>query len=87
MELIETAKMTSKGQLTVPASIRGILNLHKGSTVLFKVTERGVFFAPCEIKEKESFTRSEWDKIERLAAARGKTYRSAAGARKHIESL
>jgi len=61
--------------------------MSQGSTVLFKVTERGVFFAPCEIKEKQFFKRSEWDKIERLAAARGKTYRSAAGARKHVESL
>ena len=87
MELIETAKMTSKGQITVPASIRDILNLRKGSTVIFKVTERGVVFAPCEIKEKEFFTGAERAMIERLAAKRGKTFRTAAGARKHLESL
>ena len=87
MELIETAKMTSKGQITVPASIRDILNLRKGSTVIFKVTERGVVFAPCEIKGKESFTSEERARIERLAAERGKVYRSASGARKHLESL
>ena len=87
MELIETAKMTSKGQITVPASIRGIFNLQKGSRVLFKVTARGVVFAPCEIKEKESFTSAERAKIERLAAERGKVYRSASGARKHLKSL
>jgi AbrB family looped-hinge helix DNA binding protein len=87
MELIETAKLTSKGQLTVPASIRGLLKLKEGSTVLFKVTKNGVFFAPCEIKEKESFSRDEWRKLERLASERGRIFRTAAGARKHLESL
>jgi AbrB family looped-hinge helix DNA binding protein len=56
MELIEIAKMTSKGQVTVPAPIRGIFNLKKGSTVIFKVTHKGVFFLPCEIKERDVYS-------------------------------
>jgi AbrB family looped-hinge helix DNA binding protein len=42
MQIIEMAKMTSKGQVTVPAPIREIFNLKKGSSVIFKVTAQGV---------------------------------------------
>ena len=54
MELFEIAKMTSKGQVTVPAPIRAIFNLQKGSSVIIKVTDRGVFFLPCEITERDA---------------------------------
>ena len=87
MEIIEMARMTSKGQVTVPAPIRDILSLKKGSTVIFKVTDKGIFIMPCEIKEKESYTQEEWGKIERLVAERGKNYKSAKGAHKHLKSL
>jgi AbrB family looped-hinge helix DNA binding protein len=87
MEIIEVATMTSKGQVTVPAPIRDIFNLKKGSTVIFKVTDKGVFFMPCEIKEKDAYTREEWGKIECLVAERGKSYETAKGARKHLKSL
>jgi AbrB family looped-hinge helix DNA binding protein len=87
MEIIELATLTSKGQVTVPAPIRDIFNLKKGSTVIFKVTDKGIFFMPCEIKEKDSYTQAEWGKIERLVAERGKSYKTARGARKHLKSL
>ena len=87
MEIIEMATMTSKGQVTVPAPIRDIFNLKKGSTVIFKVTAKGIFFMPCEIKEKDAYSQEEWGKIERLVAERGKNYKNAKGARKHLKSL
>ena len=87
MEIIEIARMTSKGQVTVPAPIREILNLKKGSSVIFKLTDKGVIFLPCEIKEREFYTQEEWGKIERLVAERGKSYKSAKGARNHLKSL
>lgn len=87
MEIIKLATMTSKGQVTVPAPIRDIFNLKKGSTVIFKVTDKGIFFMPCEIKEKDAYTQEEWGKIERLVAERGKSYKTARGARKHLKSL
>ena len=87
MEIIEMATMTSKGQVTVPAPIRNIFSLKKGSTVIFKVTDKGIFFMPCEIKEKEAYGQEEWGKIERLVAERGKTYKTAMGARRHLKSL
>jgi AbrB family looped-hinge helix DNA binding protein len=87
MEIIEMATMTSKGQVTVPAPIRNIFSLKKGSTVIFKVTDKGIFFMPCEIKEKDAYSQEEWGKIERLVAERGKTYKTAKGARRHLKSL
>jgi len=87
MELIEIATMTSKGQVTVPAPIRDIFNLKKGSPVVFKVTPSGVYFLPCEITERAAYTQEEWGKIERMVAERGKIYESAKGARKHIKRL
>ena len=86
MEIIEIARMTSKGQVTVPAPIRDIFNLKKGSSVIFKLTDKGVIFLPCEIKERETYSQEEWSKVERLVAERGKTYKSAKGARKHLKS-
>jgi AbrB family looped-hinge helix DNA binding protein len=87
MEFTETAKITSKGQVTVPALVREILNLKKGSVVVFKITEKGVTFSPAELREIEPYTRDEWQKIEKIVAEKGKIYRTAKGARKHIKSL
>jgi hypothetical protein len=55
--------------------------------VIFKVTDKGIFFMPCEIKEKDAYSQEEWGKIERLVAERGKSYKTAMGARKHLKSL
>jgi len=56
MSYIETAKVTSKGQVTIPLTIRDILKLEPGSSVMFKVTDKGVVLSPCEIIEKPVFT-------------------------------
>jgi len=87
MEIVEIAKMTSKGQVTVPAPIRAIFNLKKGSAVIFKLTDKGVFFLPCEIKERETYTEEEWGKIKRFVAERGKSYKTSKEARDHLKSL
>jgi len=87
MEIIEIARMTSKGQVTVPAPIREIFNLKKGSSVIFKLTDKGVFFLPCEITERKTYTQEEWGKIERLVAEHGKSYKTAKGAQKHLRAL
>jgi AbrB family looped-hinge helix DNA binding protein len=87
MNYSETAKMTSKGQVTIPSTIRDILKLEPGSTVLFKVTDKGVFLSPCEFVEKPPYSAEEWKKIEKLVAEKGKGYKSARAAKKHISSL
>jgi len=87
MNYSETAKVTSKGQVTIPSTIREILKLEPGSTVMFKVTDKGVILSPCEIKEKSVYTAKEWKKIERLVAEKGKVYKTPREAKKHVKSL
>ena len=87
MGVAETAKVTSKGQVTIPLSIREILCLEAGSTVMFKVTDKGIILSPCEIIEKPAYSTSEWKKIERIVAEKGKIYKTSRSAKKHIESL
>ncbi len=59
MSYTEAAKVTSKGQITIPSPIREILNREPGSTVMFKVPDKGFILAPCEIKEKSLYTEKE----------------------------
>ena len=87
MEIVEIAKISSKGQVTVPAPIRAIFNLKKGSSVIFKVTDKGVLFLPCEITVRKTYTQEEWGKIRRMVAERGKNYKTSKGAREHLKSL
>ena len=42
MTIIETAKVTTKGQVTIPSRIRKILHLEEGSSVAFGLTKEGV---------------------------------------------
>ena len=87
MEHVETAKVTSKGQITIPAMIREILKVKPGSTVMFKVTKGGVLISPCEVVEKPAYSSGEWKKIERMVAEKGKTYKTSKAAKKHLEDL
>ena len=87
MNYSETAKVTSKGQVTIPSTIREILKLEPGSTVMFKVTDRGVILSPCEIIEKPAYTEKEWKRIEQLVAEKGKVYKTSSTAKKNIKSL
>lgn len=38
-ELLDTAKLTSKGQITIPKQIRDLLKLEQGDLVVFYVDE------------------------------------------------
>jgi len=62
-------------------------NKGQGSSVIFKVTDKGVLFLPCEITERDTYTQEEWGKIKRLVAERGKSYKTSKEAREHLKSL
>ena len=87
MTILETAKITSKGQVTIPNRIRKILKLEEGSSVGFAVTKDGVMMLPCKVEGHSPYTAKQWAKIEKLASAKGKVPNSAADAIKHIQSL
>lgn len=87
MDYRETAKVTSKGQVTIPATIREILRLEQGSTIMFKVTKKGVLLSPCEMIERPTYTIQEWREIEKMVAEKGMVYKTSRSAKKHLDSL
>ena len=87
MTIIETAKMTTKGQVTIPNRIRKILHLEEGSSVAFGMTKEGIILLPCTVTAASPYTSKEWAKIEKLASEKGKAYSSKIAAKKHLQSL
>ncbi len=87
MTIIETAKVTSKGQVTIPNRIREILHVSTGACIAFGVSKEGVILLPCKVTAESPYTPSEWAKIEKLASAKGKVYKTVKKAKKHIEDL
>ena len=39
-ELLASAKLTSKGQITIPKIVRGTLNIEEGDSVIFQLDEK-----------------------------------------------
>lgn len=87
MTIIETAKVTSKGQVTIPNRIREILHVSTGACIAFGISKEGIILLPCKVIAESPYTPSEWAKIERIASLKGKVYKSAKTAKKHIAAL
>ncbi len=87
MTIIETAKVTSKGQVIIPNRIREILDVSTGACIAFGISKEGVILLPCKVTAESPYTPAEWVKIEKLASAKGKIYKSVKKAKKHIEAL
>ena len=87
MTIIETAKITSKGQVTIPNRIRNILHVRTGASIAFGISKEGILLLPCKVTAESPYTPNEWAKIEKLASLKGKIYKSAKKAKKHIEAL
>lgn len=68
MTVEESARVTSKGQVTIPKSIRDRLGIDEGTTITFEVADDGtVTLSP----EKDS-----WELLEEIQAAPRQTDRS-----------
>ena len=87
MTVIETAKITSKGQVTIPSRIRKLLHIDTGSSLAVGLSKEGVVLLPCKVTVESPYTASEWAKIEKLASVKGNVYKSVKRAKKHIEAL
>lgn len=91
MSNLMVAPVSSKGQVTLPKSVRILLGLRTGSDmVAFRVERSGrVEIVPVEITAKKAspYSEEDWAKLERLADRRGKLFSSAKAAKKHLESL
>ncbi len=87
MTVIETAKITSKGQVTIPNRIRKLLHVSTGASLAFGLSKDGIVLLPCKVTAESPYTASEWLKIEKLASAKGKVYKNVKKAKKHIDAL
>jgi len=87
MTIVETAKVTSKGQVTIPNQVRKMLCLESGDSVGFAVTKDGIVLVPCEVTAKSPYTTKEWTKIEHMVAEKGATFGSAGKAKKFLDDL
>ncbi len=87
MTVIETAKVTSKGQVTIPNRIRKLLHVQAGASIAFGLSREGVIMLPCKVTAQSPYSSSEWTKIRKLASEQGKIYHTAKKAKKHIEAL
>ena len=88
MTVVGMSRITSKGQVTLPAAVRKLLKLDKGNCVAFCLDKAGIILSQCKISvEPSAFTAEEWRKIEQLANTKGKVFASAEEAKKHIRSL
>ena len=88
MTVVGMSKITSKGQVTLPANVRKFLKLDKGECIAFCVDRKGIFINRCKLNvEPGGFSEAEWRKIEKLASSKGRVFASAEEAKKHIRSL
>lgn len=87
MTIVQTARITSKGQVTIPNRIRKLLHLARGSSVAFGISKSGIILLPCTVSVESPYTPKEWAKIEKLASSKGKIYKSTKAAKKYISSL
>ena len=87
MTIIDTTKMTSKGQVTIPNRVRKLLHLQEGSSVAFTVTKHGIILVPCQVTAKSPYSPTEWKKIEKKASEEGQTFSSPDAAKKHLANL
>lgn len=79
MESNHLAILSSKGQLTVPRSLREKLKLGKGQRLLLEESEGGIFIKKASIREAGEDLElgdQEWEELKELASPKGKIYRS-----------
>ena len=70
------APISSKGQLTLPKTVRHTLDLAEGDYVRFEPTPRGVVLTKVSLGSGP-FSDDEWQALDRVARQRGRRYRSA----------
>jgi AbrB family looped-hinge helix DNA binding protein len=87
MTIIEMAKITSKGQVTIPNQVRKILHLEEGSTVIFGLGKEGIMLLSCKVVPESPYTPKEWEKIKNIISEKSRVYKTAKEAKKHINGI
>lgn len=80
------ATLSSKGQVTLPKTVRELLHLERGDYLQFKPMAGGVLLAKISL-ESEDFSEAEWKTLEHLTNQRGKRYKDAKAFLRDLERL
>ena len=78
--------LSSKGQVTLPKTVRELLHLELGDYLRFKPVAGGVLLTKISL-ESEEFSEDEWKALERLTNRRGKRYKDAKAFLRDLERL
>jgi len=78
-------RLTERNTITIPKEI--LKNIGSKPGDYFEITDDGhrIILIPKTVDDR--FSEEEWKKLERIAEEKGKTYKSAAEAKKHLEGL
>jgi|WetSurMetagenome_2_1015567.scaffolds.fasta_scaffold721094_2 AbrB family looped-hinge helix DNA binding protein len=88
MTVIGISKITSKGQITLPISVRRLLKLDKGQNLAFCLDKSGIILSRLKLSvDSAPFTKEEWAKIEQLTLEKGKAYSNPEDAKRHLKEL
>jgi hypothetical protein len=60
------------------------LHVQTGASLAFGLSKEGIVLLPCKVTAESPYTPEEWVKIEKLVSLKGKIYKSAKKAKKHI---
>ncbi|MEW6189667.1 MAG: AbrB/MazE/SpoVT family DNA-binding domain-containing protein [Actinomycetota bacterium] len=78
-------RLSERNTITIPKDILKRIGLKPGD--YFEITDDGnrIILTPKIVEDK--FTDEEWEKLEKLARERGRVYKTATEAKKHLEGL
>jgi len=79
--------ISSRGQLTIPRSVRELCHISQGTVVAFEPQKEGILLKPLKVVAADPYTEEEWKKIEKLRKAKGIKFTNAEKAIEHIDSL
>ena len=69
--------LSSKGQLTVPKSLRKQLNLREGQKLLLETSGDRIIIKKARVEEAgDEFEEEEWNQLKKLASKKGKVYKT-----------
>ena len=81
------ARVTSKGQVTLPKAVREALGIREGTLVGFEVARDTAVLRTLGLVADDPFGEAEWRALAKVARARGRRFRSAEAARRHLDTL
>lgn len=89
---IETTKISSKGQITIPQNIRRIFKIKTGQTFTFQARKEGILLKPVDLSVVDLTKSKEWDAslkagLADLKAGRAQRFDSEEAFMKHLKEL